>query len=126
MTILLEITNEPNLTYGAGLLVAAAAGAAGGLIKGIGSLFGRRRKKRAMKKAMRAQKAMERKVMNFKFNNAFKGMEGTSYQPTPADAAELASAAQMGLPQLGDPKSMQAIGYEAQGYTADQTNVAGF
>ena len=125
MTILLEITNEPNLTYGAGLLVAAAAGAAGGLIKGIGSLFGRRRKKRAMQKAQRAQKAMERKVMNFKFNNAFKGMEGTSYEPTQADAAELASAAQMGLPQLGDPKSMQAIGYEAQGYTADQTNVAG-
>ena len=101
------------------------AGAAGGLIKGIGSLFGRKKKKRAMKKAMRAQKAMERKVMNFKFNNAFKGMEGTSYQPTQAEAADMAAAAQMGLPQLGAPKSMQALGYEAQGYSADQTNVAG-
>lgn len=123
MTILLEITTEPNLIFGSGAMM--LAGAAGGLIKGIGSLFGRRRKRRAMQKAQRAQKAMERKVMNFKFNNAFKGMEGTSYEPTPAEAANLAAAAQMGLPQLSAPKSMQAVGYEAQGYTADQTNVAG-
>ena len=122
MTILLEITNEPNLIYGSGMIL---AGAAGGLIKGIGSLFGRKKKKRAMQKAMRAQKAMERKVMNFKFNNAFKGMEGTSYQPTQAEAADMAAAAQMGLPQLGAPKSMQALGYEAQGYSAAQTNVDG-
>ena len=69
MTILLEITNEPNLIYGAGAMM--LAGAAGGLIKGIGSLFGRRRKRRAMQKAQRAQKAMERKVNNFKFKNPF-------------------------------------------------------
>ena len=41
MTILLEITNEPNLIYGSGMIL---AGAAGGLIKGIGSLFGRKKK----------------------------------------------------------------------------------
>ena len=123
MTILLEITTEPNLIFGAGAMM--LAGAAGGLIKGIGSLFGRKRKKRAMQKAVRAQKAMERKVMNFKFNNAFEGMEGTSYQPTQAEAADMAAAAQMGLPQLGAPKSMPALGYEAQGYSAAQTNVDG-
>ena len=125
MTILLEITNEPNLIYGSALLAAGIAGAAGGLIKGIGSLFGRRRKKREMKRAQARQRAIEKKVMNFKFKNAFEGMTGQTYEPTSAEASKLAAAAQMGLPQLGEPQSMQAVGYEAQGYSADQTNVAG-
>ena len=128
MMILLEvgILKVPELTFAtSALLIGAVAGAAGGLIKGIGSLFGRRRKRRERRKAEKAAKIMERKVMNFKFKNAYEGMEGSNYKPTPADAANLASAAQVGLPQLGDPKSMNAIGYEAQGYTASQTNVDG-
>ena len=39
---LLEITNEPYIVEGTGIATAAIAGAAGGLIKGIGSLFGRK------------------------------------------------------------------------------------
>ena len=113
------------LTYGIAPLVAAGIGAAGGILKGIGSLFGRRKKRRAMRAAQKKAKAMERKVMNFKFTNAYKGMTGTSYEPTKAEASKLAAAAQAGLPQLSEPRSMEAIGYEAQGYTADQTNVAG-
>ena len=113
------------LTYGIAPLVAAGIGAAGGILKGIGSLFGRRKKRRAMRAAQKKAKEMERKVMNFKFTNAYKGMTGTSYEPTKAEATKLAAAAQAGLPQLGEPRSMEAIGYEAQGYTADQTNVAG-
>ena len=125
MTII-EIINEPNLIYGSSaLLIAGVAGAAGGLIKGIGSLFGRRRKKREMQRAQKRQRAIENKVMNFKFKNAFEGMQGQTYEPTKAEASKLAAAAQMGLPQLGEPRSMQAVGYEAQGYSADQTNVAG-
>ena len=47
MTII-EIINEPNLIYGSSaLLIAGVAGAAGGIIKGIGSLFGRKKKRRA-------------------------------------------------------------------------------
>ena len=107
------------------MAVAGIAGAAGGLIKGIGSLFGRRRKRRERRKAEKAQRMAEAKVMNFKFKNAYSGMEGSSYQPTPAEAAELAAAAQAGLPQLNAPKSMQALGYQAQGYSASQTNVDG-
>ena len=114
------------LTLGlAPLAIGAIAGAAGGLIKGIGSLFGRRRKRRERRKAEKAAKMMENKVMNFKFKNAYEGMEGSTYKPTPADAANMASAAQIGLPQLGTPKSMNAIGYDSQGYTASQTNVDG-
>lgn len=125
MTII-EITNEPNLIYGSAILLTAGiAGAAGGIIKGIGSLFGRKRKKKQMKKAVKKQKAMERKVMNFKFKNAFEGMTGQTYTPSTAEATKMAAAAQAGLPQLGEPTSMTAVGYDAQGYSADQTNVAG-
>ena len=113
------------LTYGIAPLVAAGIGAAGGILKGIGSLFGRRKKRRAMRAAQKKAKEMERRVMNFKFNNAYKGMTGVDYEPTKAEATKLAGAAQAGLPQLSEPRSMEAIGYEAQGYTADQTNVAG-
>ena len=104
MTII-ELTNEPNLIYGSALLAAGIAGAAGGIIKGIGSLFGRRRKKREMKRAQARQRAIEKKVMNFKFKNAFEGMTGQTYEPTSAEASKLAAAAQMGLPQLGEPQS---------------------
>ena len=46
---LLEITNDPYIIQGGGVATAvvvggAIAGAVGGLVKGIGSLFGRRRK----------------------------------------------------------------------------------
>ena len=116
-----------NLVYSPlpALAVGAIAGAAGGIVKGIGSLFGRRRKRREMRKAQARQKAIEKKVMNFKFNNAYKGMTGVNYEPTQAEASKLAAAAQAGMPQLGEPRSMEAVGYDAQGYTADQTNVAG-
>ena len=81
------------LTYGIAPLVAAGIGAAGGILKGIGSLFGRRKKRRAMRAAQKKAKAMERRVMNFKFNNAYKGMTGVDYEPTKAEATKLAGAA---------------------------------
>ena len=71
MEILDLLFNGPEgLTYGIAPLVAAGIGAAGGIIKGIGSLFGRKKKRRAMRRAMQAQKEAEAKVMNFKFKRS--------------------------------------------------------
>jgi len=135
MEILDLLFNGPEgLTYGiAPLVLAGVAGAAGGIIKGIGSLFGRRKKRRAMNRAIKAQKEAEAKVMNFKFKNAYEGMEGTTYTPTKAEAQNLAAAAQAGmptinavkdaaLPGLKDPATMTASTYSAVGYDASQTN----
>ena len=134
MEILDLLFNGPEgLTYGIAPAVVAAVGAAGGIIKGIGSLFGRRAKRRAMNRAIEAQKKAEAKVMNFKFKNAYEGMEGTTYTPTKAEAQNLAAAAQAGmptinavkdaaLPTLRDPATMTASTYSAVGYDASQTN----
>jgi hypothetical protein len=125
--------------YGGGVLTAAAigalAGAAGGLIKGIGSLFGRKRKRKAAARAADAKKKAEAKVMAFKFKNAYDGMQGASYTPSSAEAGVLASAAQAGMPILGsaqgytsqgyDAQGYSAEGYAAEGYSAQTTNVAG-
>ena len=100
---LLEITNDPYIVKSAGVATAAIiAGAAGGLIKGIGSLFGRKRKRRAAQKAERAKAAAMAKVDAFKFKNAFEGMQGTSYDPVAAQEGKLANAATAQMPTLGE------------------------
>lgn len=112
--------------YGGGVLLAGAiAGAAGGLIKGIGSLFGRKRKRKAANRAAAAKKKAEAKVMAFKFKNAYDGMQGASYTPSAAEAGVLASAAQADMPILGSAQGYTSQGYDAQGYSAANTNVAG-
>ena len=115
------------LIYGAPPLAAAAipalASAAGGLIKGIGSLFGRRRKRRAAQKAERAKNAAQAKLMNFKFKNAFEGLQGASYDPVAAQAGKIGNAATAQMPTLGEATGYEATGYEAQGYTAQGTNI---
>jgi hypothetical protein len=119
---LLEITNDPYIIQGSGLAI-AAVGAASGLIKGIGSLFGRKRKRRAAQKAERAKNAAMAKVDAFKFKNAFEGMQGASYDPVSAQAGKIGSAATAQMPTLGEATGYEATGYEAQGYTAQGTNV---
>ena len=119
---LLEITNDPYIIQGSGLAI-AAVGAASGLIKGIGSLFGRKRKRRAAQKAERAKAAAMAKVDAFKFKNAFEGMQGASYDPVAAQASKLTNAATAQMPTLGEATGYEATGYEAQGYTAQGTNV---
>ena len=113
------------LVYGAppALAVAAIAGAAGGLIKGIGSLFGRKRKRRAAQKAERAKAAAMAKLDAFKFKNAFEGIQGASYDPVAAQAGKLTNAATAQMPTLGEATGYEATGYEAQGYTAQGTNI---
>lgn len=116
--------------YGGGVMAAAIAGAAGGLIKGIGSLFGRKRKRKAANRAAAAKKKAEAKVMAFKFKNAYDGMQGASYTPSAAEAGVLASAAQADMPILGSAQGYTSQGYSpggyaAEGYSAANTNVAG-
>ena len=119
---LLEITNDPYIIQGSGLAI-AAVGAASGLIKGIGSLFGRKRKRRAAQKAERAKAAAMAKVDAFKFKNAFEGMTGASYDPVAAQAGQIGSAATAQMPTLGEATGYEATGYEAQGYTAQGTSI---
>jgi len=122
--ILLEITSEPYIVEASSaLLIAAGVGAAGGLIKGIGSLFGRKRKRRAAAKAEKAKAAAMAKVDAFKFKNAFEGIEGASYDPVAAKAQQLGSAATAEMPTLGEATGYEATGYQAQGYTAQGTNI---
>ena len=122
---IIQLTND-GLTYGlAPLAIAGIAGAASGLIKGIGSLFGRKRKRRAAARAAAAKKKAEAKVMAFKFKNAYDGMQGASYTPSAAEAGILASAAQADMPILGSAQGYTSQGYDAQGYSAANTNVAG-
>ena len=119
---LLEITNDPYIVQSSGLAI-AAVGAASGLIKGIGSLFGRKRKRKAAAKAEKARVAAMAKVDAFKFKNAFEGMQGASYDSVAAQAGKIGSAATAQMPTLGESQGYEATGYEAQGYTAQGTNV---
>ena len=122
--ILLEITNEPHIVEASSaMLIAAGVGAASGLIKGIGSLFGRKRKRRAAQKAAKAKAAAMAKVDAFKFKNAFEGIEGASYDPVAAQAGKLANAATAQMPTLGEASGFEASLAEAQGYTAQGTNI---
>jgi len=119
---LLEITNEPYVIKGTAIAI-AAVGAASGLIKGIGSLFGRKRKRRAAQAAERAKAAAMAKVDAFKFKNAFEGMTGASYDPVAAQAGKIGSAATAQMPTLGEATGYEATGYDAQGYTAQGTSI---
>ncbi len=126
-TILLEVTNDPYIVKGAGFLAtaggAALVGAAGGIIKGIGSLFGRKRKRRAARRAEKAKAAAMAKVDAFKFKNAFEGMKGAEYDPVAMKAAQIGAAQTAQMPTLGESQGYEATGYSSQGYTAQGTNV---
>ncbi len=118
---LLEITSEPYIVHSTGAMV--AIGAASGLIKGIGSLFGRKRKRRAAQKAERAKNQTLSKLMNFKFKNAYEGLQGASYDPVAAKAQQIGNAATAQMPTLGDATGYEAVGYKPEGYTAQGTNI---
>tara|TARA_Y100000816_G_scaffold101677_1_gene70918 strand:- start:762 stop:2093 length:1332 start_codon:yes stop_codon:yes gene_type:complete len=95
----------------------------GSVVKGVGSLFGGRARRREQRSANRALDTEQAKMDAFKFTNVYEGMQGPEYQAyeaAQAQAAQLGPAEQAQLAELG-----QAQGYDAQGYTAAQTNVAG-
>ena len=112
-----------NLNYGLAPLAIAGIGAASGLIKGIGSLFGRKRKRRAAQKAERAKNQTLSKLMNFKFKNAYEGLQGASYDPVAAKSQQIGNAATAQMPTLGDATGYDATGYTPEGYTAQGTSV---
>ena len=119
MILLETLLFEPEITKGAGVLLAAAAAAAApGIIKGIGSLLGRGKKKKEAEKAEKAKQNSLAKVNNYKFKNAFEGIQGASYDPVAAKAAQIGAAQTAQMPTLADAQGYDARGYDAQGYTA--------
>ena len=102
------------------LLLAAAAP---GIIKGVGSLFGRKKKKEQMKKAEKAKAQSLAKVNNFNFKNSFEGMQGASFDPVATQAAKIGALETAEMPPLGDAQGYDPTGYESEGYTAQGTNV---
>jgi len=109
----LEIVEQ--ITYG---FLPVLAAAAPGLIKGIGSLLGRKKRKVEAEKAEKAKSASLSKVNNFKFKNAFEGMQGAAYDPVATKAAQIGAAQTAQMPTLADAQGYDAQGYDAKGYTA--------
>jgi len=117
----LEIAEQ--ITYGFLPILAAAAP---GLIKGIGSLFGRKKKKEAAVKAEKAKEASLAKVNNFKFKNAFEGIQGAAYDPVANKAGQIGAAQTAQMPSLTAPSGYSAQGYDAQGYDAQGYTAQGY
>lgn len=95
----------------------------GSIVKGVSSLFGGRKRRREQRAATSALDTEQKKMDRFKFTNVYEGMQGpeySAYEAAQAQAGQLGEAAQAELADLGE-----AQGYDAQGYTAAQTNVAG-
>lgn len=95
----------------------------GSIVKGVSSLFGGRKRRREQRAANSALSTEQGKMDQFKFSNVYEGMQGpeySAYEAAQAEAGQLGDAAQAELGSLGE-----AQGYDAQGYTAAQTNVAG-
>jgi len=95
----------------------------GSVVKGVASLFGggkrRREQKRANAGLNKAQAAQDK----FRFKNVYEGLQGPQfggYEAAQGQAAQLGPAAQAEMAQLGE-----AQGYDATGYSASQTGVAG-
>ena len=97
----------------------------GSIVKGVASLFGGRKRRREQRAANRGLDQIQARKDAFKFDNVYEGLSGPEYQGYDAAQGQAAQldpnlAPQAELAQLGE-----AQGYDAQGYTAAQTNVAG-
>lgn len=95
----------------------------GSVVKGVASLFGGRKRRREQRAANQALDTEQKKMDDFQFTNVYEGLQGpeySAYEAAQGEAGQLGPAAQAQLAQLG-----QAQGYDAQGYTAAQTDVAG-
>ena len=97
----------------------------GSVVKGVASLFGGRARRREQRRAGTALNQTQAKKDAFKFTNVYENLRGPEYQGYDAAQAQ-ASQMDAGLaPQAELAELGQAQGYDAQGYTAAQTNVAG-
>ena len=99
----------------------------GSVVKGVASLFGGGKRRREQAAANRQLQAAQAKKDAFKFSNVYEGLEGPQFQGYDAASGQAVTMdpsvlenQQAALGRLGP-----AQGYEAQGYDAAQTNVAG-
>ena len=92
----------------------------GSVVKGVASLFGGKARRREQKRAGQELKGQLAQQDAFNWANNWENMQGMQYDVERAQAGTLGPAAQAQLGQLADAK-----GYQAQGYTAGGTNVAG-
>ena len=106
----------------------------GSIVKGVGSLFGGRARRREQKSAQSGFDSAREGLENFEFSNAFDNYDAerlgdaSTYDPTMAQVGELGPAAQAEMATLGNAQGYSAAqgtaeGYTSQGYTAGQTNV---
>ena len=99
----------------------------GSIVKGVASAFGGGKRRREAKAANRQLQAAQARKDAFKFSDVYEGLQGAQYggfdaaqgQAFTMDPSVLENQ-QAALGRLGP-----AQGYDAQGYSAAQTNVAG-
>ena len=88
----------------------------GAIVKGVGSLFGGRKRRREQKAANKAFGAAEKSVDEFDFKNPLAGATATQAGAQGYDAVQQGPAAQAQLAELGPAAQATAQGYEAEGY----------
>ena len=91
----------------------------GSIVKGVGSLFGGRKRRREQKAATKNFKQVEREADRFDFQNPLEGAATNQVGSQGYDAVQQGPAVQAQLAELGP-----AAQYEAQGYEAAQAEAA--
>ena len=97
----------------------------GSIVKGVASLFGGRKRRREQRAANRGLDQIQARKDAFKFDNVYEGLSGPEYQGYDAAQGQAAQLDPNLVPQAELAQLGEAQGYDAQGYTAAQTNVAG-
>ena len=95
----------------------------GSIVKGVASLFGGKKRRREQRAANADLDVKQKKADAFRFKNVYEGLQGPEfggYDAAQGQATRLGPAAQAEMAQLGE-----AQGYDATGYNAAQTRVAG-
>ena len=108
----------------------------GSIVKGVASLFGGGKRRRAEKTAAKGFEGAENAVENRQFQNSYGDLTAGSYTPgqyTPGEATGGTLGGPMGVAKgstLGDAQGYTSQGYtsqgyEGQGYSAQGTNIGG-
>ena len=101
----------------------------GSIVKGVGSLFGGRARRREQKSANKEFAGAKAKFGEFQFDDAYAGLEAQQLgNAAQATAGTLGSADQAAMATLGQAEGYSAQGYDSQGYdsqgySAGQTGV---
>jgi len=103
----------------------------GSIVKGVGSLFGGRARRREQKTANKEFDRSRSNFQNFKFDDVYAGLNTDSTQLgqaergmfSSAQAGTLGTAGPADLATLADAEGYKSEGYDSKGYTAGQTGV---